>query len=142
MNRLVLSALRQTVSLADRAGVTASELRTAYGQNRDPIRPVPLSLFVHLVNTAGPDVAAAPVAADRIARRLARSAAYERRAYYALLERAGYAMDRDLGRSREAAMAREEELLTAVLANVPVVEVHAPFPVDPHRVAASIERWL
>ena len=37
---------------------------------------------------------------------------------------------------------REEAFLAELLANVCVLNVRAPFPTDPHRVAHAIARWL
>jgi hypothetical protein len=140
--RMILDTLQQAVTLADRAGLHTEDVRAAYRQGDDSLRSVPLDLFVHLVNTPASEVTAEAADPVRIAQRVARSDAYERRRYYALLERSAYATGAKVDESKRQAVDRETDVLTGAFVRATVVEVRAPFPVDPRRVAGSIERWL
>lgn len=136
-------ALGRAVSLADRAALTPSGLRAAYGQEDDPARLVPLRAVVLLSNHAAPAVAQRPAEPASTAARLAQSAAYERRIWHALEDRARYAAPRAGGASAAAEMmARERDLLQPWLAATQLVAVRAPFPVDPRRVVDVVLRAL
>jgi hypothetical protein len=74
------------------------------------------------------------------AARLARSAAYERRAYFDLLQRAGYLMPDRPATVVDRAVAADEAVLRAAFERVELVTVRAPFPTDPRRVADEILR--
>jgi hypothetical protein len=84
---------------------------------------------------------AEPADPDWAAARLARSAAYERRDFFAMLERRDYAFALG-GEWAQAAIAHERRLLQGVLGTARVLEVRAPFPTDPRPVAAAIARRL
>lgn len=143
VGRTLVAALRRAVALADRAPVSPSELRTAYGQDDDPMRALPLRAVVFLTTDAGEQVTVRAADPERIAGRLARSAAYERRPYFALVERALYALP-DVPRQDLAAatVEREERLFARVLEGARVLEARVPFPVDPRRVADAVEGRL
>jgi hypothetical protein len=123
------------------------ELRIWYAEGKarpGPLMPlVPVRAVVLLTTVPG----GAPTA-DRAdpawaARRLAHSAAYERRPYFGLVERARYAFpDRERADLPGAARGREETVLGAVLDRTTVVEARTPFPVDPRRVLDAVERAL
>ncbi|MCA1710224.1 MAG: hypothetical protein LC789_00730 [Actinobacteria bacterium] len=129
---------RRGIELGDRAELSASALRRAYGTVEDPARRRRLETLVLLVN--GPSVAVhvADEPLRRVAARLARSAAYERRTYHDLQERGAYA-GLARGGSRDRAVAEEAELLSGVLAaDVRVLQVTCPFPGDPRRVVDAL----
>ena len=139
-NRLlevVRAAVDRSVALAERASVRPSDLARAYQQGA-PVVGAPLGAVVLLTTVPGPEVTASLSDAGWGARRLARSAAYERRAFFDLHRRARYALPELDGELERAIEAREERRLQASLASVPVIEVRAPFPADPRRVAEAI----
>src|SRR5439155_774185 len=76
----------------DRAALEIDELRAVYGQTDDPARTAPIHLVVALRTVPGGDITLGPADPGEVAARLARSAAYERRHYFELLQRAGYVM--------------------------------------------------
>jgi len=135
--------LERGVALADRAGLTPTELRTAYGQTDDPARRVPLRALAVLVTATDDTIAVHDADAAWAAARLSRTAAYERREYFELHQRAAYAnAEPQAGGAREASILAEHELLSRLLDGARVLRVEAPFPVDPRRVAAAIEAAL
>jgi hypothetical protein len=84
------------------------------------------------------EVTVRPATAGWAAERLARTGAYERRTLYELDARVRYA-DATPGPSRLAAVRdHETELLRNLLDGVQVLEVMAPFPADPRRVADAL----
>jgi hypothetical protein len=143
LGQTLVAALRRALALGDRAPVSPSQLRTAYGQDDDPGRPLPLRAVVFLTTDAGDRLVVRPADARRTAGRLARSAAYERRPYFALVERAMFSLPeiprQDLA---TATIEREEGLLGGVLEGTQVLEAQAPFPIDPRRIADAVQRWL
>jgi hypothetical protein len=132
----------RAVALADRAALTPSQLRAAYRQDDDPARRVPLGTTAILTTVPDGEVVCEPADPARAAARLARSAAFERRELFAILERRRYAFLREVGDPREEAIAEETRLLERALANGRTFELWAPFPVDPRKVAAALSRWL
>lgn len=140
---LLADTAEHAVALADRAALSPSQLRGAYGQVDDPARRVPLACVALLVNVETDEVTAEQADHTWAAERLARSAAVERRAWFALQERARYAAPgRVAAEHVEAVVARERELLEPVLATTRVLLVRAPFPSDPGRAADAILRAL
>jgi len=143
IGRTLVAAVRRGLALGDRAPVSPSELRAAYGQDDDPARALPLGAVVFLTTDAGEQVSVRPADPERIAGRLARSAAYERRPYFALVERALYALPEVSRQDLAAAtIEREERLFAKVLGGAQVLEARVPFPVDPRRVADAVEGHL
>lgn len=134
----VADAARRVTELGDRAAFEVEELRAAYGQTDDPARVAPTRLFVALRTVPDGPIRVRDEARADIAARLARSAAFERRRYFELLQRAGYALPGRPASRHDDAIAADEAVLAAVLARVPVVSVEAPFPTDPRRVADAI----
>lgn len=140
---LLADAAGRAVELADRAALTPTQLRTAYGQQDDPARRVQLACVALLVNVDSHDVRVEPADPVWAAERLARSAAYERRPWFALHERARYAVPGAAGDEHpEAVVERERTLLEPVLAATRVLTVRAAFPADPRRAADAIARAL
>jgi hypothetical protein len=132
----------RAVSLGERAALSPSELRGVYGQDDDPGRRVPLRLLVLLTTVPDGPPSAAESDPARAAARLAASAAYERRAWFSLAERARYLGHEDALSGPEATVERERAILGDALANVAVVEARTPFPADPRRVVAELAPWL
>jgi hypothetical protein len=127
------------VALADRAALSPSEIAEAYGH--PPIRErVPVGLVAVLRTTPAGTVSVREADGARVAGRLATSAITERAAYHALRTRARYALGTEADPGEVAAL--EAARLGELLDGVPVVEVSAPFPTDPRRVAAALEPWL
>jgi hypothetical protein len=132
----------RAVALADRAALTPSQLHAVYGGGDDPGRRVPLGATAILTTVPGREVTCEPADPAWAAARLARSAAYERRELFALLERRRFAFP-DAGSSPLAeAVASETRLLERALAAGSLFELRAPFPVDPRKAAAALARWL
>jgi hypothetical protein len=139
---LAVDALDRLVALGDRAALRPSEVRAAYGHDATGGWEAPLRAVALLTTSSDARVHAGPADPGWAAQRLAWSAAFERRAYFELEGRLRFAFP---GRSivpLAAAVERERELLEDALAEVPVVDVRAPFPVDPRRVADAIGRAL
>jgi hypothetical protein len=137
------SAAERALRLADRAALSPAQLRSAYGQEDDPARRVPVGAVVLLTTIPEGAPSAEPADPGWAAVRLARAAAYERRHFLALLERRDYALSLgDGGQRAQTGIAQERQLLQRVLETVPVLEVRAPFPTDPCTVAAAITRSL
>jgi hypothetical protein len=131
----------RAVALADRAALTPTELRAAYDQDDDPGRRSPLAVTAILTTVPGSEVVCEPADPAWAAARLARSAAYERRELFGVLERRRYAFPGS-GGELEQAVDEEAGLLERALAKGRTVEVRAPFPVDPRRVADALGCWL
>jgi hypothetical protein len=129
---------RRVTAIGDRAAFEVAELRAAYGQTDDPERRAPVHLLVALRTVPGGDVVVRPADPAEVAARLARSAAYERRHYFELLQRAGYALPGRLAALQEHAIAADEALLSAAFQHIRVITVDSPFPTDPRRVADAI----
>jgi hypothetical protein len=134
--------LKQALDQTSRAALTPSELRAAYGQQDDPTRRLPLGLLVLLTTAPTREVSVRRVSAEWAAARLARAAAYERRDFFALLQRRAYAEPLVESDPVAEAIAAERRLLEPVLASVPAIEVRTAFPSDPRAAAAAVSRWL
>jgi hypothetical protein len=132
----------QAISLADRAGLTPSDMRSIYGGEADPTAPVALRAVAVLVNVPGTRVRADEADPGWAATRLARSAAYERRPYFALQERRGFAFEQEKLITPEAVIESEADLLHRILGTTRLLRVEAPFPTDPRPVAGAIEAML
>ena len=140
---LAADTASHVVGLADRAALSPSELRAAYEQTDDPARHVPMRWIVLLSTIEGDGITVEDAEPDWAAARLAQSAAYERRPWFALQERARYAApDRGAAAGAEAIIERERELLLRALSATRLLSVRAPFPVDPRRVADALQPHL
>lgn len=139
VTRLATGMVARAVELGDRAGLSPTELRQAYGQTGDPARRVKLDTVVLLLTGPTDKVVVEEATPGWAARRLARTAAYERRSYFDLHERGAYAGLPDRAGARDKAIAEEERLLSAVMAGASrVLRVTCPFPGDPRRVADAL----
>jgi hypothetical protein len=83
-------------------------------------------------------VSVRPVEAAWAARRLALSAAYERRALYELDARTRYAIGAHAPSPLLDVPAQEAELVRGVLEGVQLLEVRASFPSDPRKIADAL----
>jgi hypothetical protein len=127
---------------ADRVALAPSELRAAYGQTDDPGRRVPLLATAVLTTVTSSEPTCEPADPAWAAAKLARTAAYERRELFELALRRGYAFPLEATDGLRATVERETALLERALARGRVLEVRAPFPVDPTRVAGALLRAL
>jgi hypothetical protein len=142
VTRLATGMLVRAVELGDRAALSPTEIRQVYGQADDPARRVRLTTVVLLLTGPTDRVLVEEVPSGDAARRLARTAAYERRAYYDLQERGVYAGLPGRAGARDAAIAAEERLLTAALDQADrVLRVTCPFPCDPRRVVEALASY-
>jgi hypothetical protein len=132
----------RVVAVADRVALAPSELRAAYGQTDDPGRRVPLLATAVLTTVASSEPTCEPADPAWAAAKLARTAAYERRELFELALRRGYAFPLEAADGLRATVERETALLERALARGRVLEVRAPFPVDPTRVADALLRAL
>jgi hypothetical protein len=139
---LLLSAAEaadRAVGLVDRAALTQSQIRQAYGQTDDPVRRVPLGGVVLLSSIPEDDVSIEAARPEWAADRLALSGAYERHDWYLLQDRLRYAdPSAVVGAARQRAVDAERGILARALDEVPLLSVRAPFPVDPRRVADAV----
>lgn len=132
------SQLDRAFTLASRLSLRQTEVGAIYGSPDDPRRTPPLKTLAMLTTVSTNEVTVRPAKAGWAAERLALSGAYERRTLYELDARVRYA-DANPGPSRLAAVRdRETELLRNLLEGVQVLEVMAPFPTDPRRVADAL----
>ena len=136
---LATNTILHAVELGDRAGLSPTDLRRAYGQAGDPARRSKLETVVVLVTGPTEQVLVEDVTPEWAARRLARTAAYERRNYYNLQERGAYAGLPNRAGARDVMVAEEEPLLSRAFAGAArVVRVTCPFPGDPRRVVDAL----
>jgi hypothetical protein len=139
---LTADALDRIVALAERAAVSPTALSAIYGDPR-PTKPATLDALVLLATFPGLPPSAALADPAWAARRLARSATYERRHYLDLHRRARYTQGEPRTSDVEAEIeAREERHLQRVLQNVRVIEARAPFPCDPRRIVNAVRPLL
>lgn len=137
------AAAAELATLAQRAALSPSQLSAAYGQ-QPPRGREPLNTLIVLTTTVEGPSHAEPRDPAWAARRLARSASYERRDYLTLAERARYIHDQDDSGTDIARLIeeREERHLAAVLSSARVIEVRAPFPTDPRRIVDAARPLL
>lgn len=132
------SQLDRAFTLASRLSLRQTEVGAIYGSARDPGRTPPLRTLAMLTTVSTNEVTVRPATAGWAAERLARTGAYERRTLYELDARVRYA-DANAGPSRLAAVRdRETERLRNLLNGVQILEIMAPFPTDPRRVADAL----
>lgn len=136
VGQLAADVARRSVALADRAGLRPSQIRQIYGDRADPARRLPVGLVAVLRTSPADAVSVDAGDPERLSTRLAVSAVAERSSYLDLQRRAAYAEARrfDVASVQE----RDREAIHALLASTRTVEVTAPFPADPRRVAVAI----
>lgn len=140
IGELVVSATTRAVQLADRAALRPSEVGAAYGQSPPPPITAPVDTVALLTTVPDGKVVVRTADATWAARRLARSAAYERRHFFDLYQRSRFALVAREDTFSADVERREEAFLATLLGEVQVLDVHAPFPADPRRVADAILR--
>lgn len=141
MGTALESQLDRVFTLASRLSLRQTEVGAVYGSSRDPGRTPPLKTLAMLTTVATDEVTVRPAEAGWVAERLARTAAYERRSLYELDARLRYA-DPDPGPSALAEVRDiEAQRLRSILDGVQLLEVNAPFPTDPRRVADALAKW-
>jgi hypothetical protein len=132
------SGLNRAFTLASRLSLRQTEVASVYGSPRDPLRTPRLSTLVMLTTVATQEITVRPADPRWAAERLAMTGAYERRTLYELDARARYADARRGSSSLATVRERETERLRGLLDGVRVLEVMAPFPTDPRRVADAL----
>ncbi|SFP12938.1 hypothetical protein SAMN05660464_2147 [Geodermatophilus dictyosporus] len=132
----------RAVGLVDRAALSTSEIRAAYGQTDDPTRRLELGTLVLLTTVPGSSVSVETGAPGWAARRLALTAAYERHDWHMLQDRLRYADPWLVGDGRGRTVDAECRILERALAGARVLHVRAPFPVDPRRVVSALREAL
>jgi hypothetical protein len=130
------------IGLADRAALTQEQIRTIYGQADDPTRRVPLGTLALLTTVPHEEVTVEVGRAAWAAERLAVTGAYERHDWYMIRDRWAYARPGLAQDDRIRAMAYERQILERALSGARVLNVQAPFPVDPRRVADAIREAM
>lgn len=135
------SQLERVLTLTGRLSLRQTEVAAVYGSSEDPTATPPLATLAMLTTVPGEEVTVREAEVGWTARRLAQSAAYERRSLYELDARVRYGTAQP-GPSPLAGVAgREADLLRNLLAGVRLLEVKAPFPTDPRKVADALARW-
>lgn len=130
----------RVTAVADRVSISSAEVRAIYGGSLEEMcKPVPLATVV-LLSTVPNGGGVDPVDASIVARRLARAAAFERRAYFSVGERVAYAAHPFRRSSAVEVAGLEESLLGRVLRDAIVLEGRTVFPADPRRLADAIRR--
>ena len=139
---LAADALDRVVALAERAAISPTALSATYG-DPPPVEPATLDAVVLLTTSPGALPSAEVADPGWAARRLARSATYERRRYLDLNRRVRYAQGEPRVTDVEAEIEdREEHHLHDVLQRVRVIEARAPFPCDPRRIVHAVRPLL
>ena len=140
---MIADLARRTGELGDRAAFEVDELRAAFADGSDVTRRVPTQAVCLLITTPdGSSPRVEPMEAAVAAERLARTAGYERRAYFALRQRAAYVLPDEPVTIADRAIEADAAILRQALRDVPVLAVHSPFPTDPGSVADAILRAL
>lgn len=135
------SQLDRAFTLASRLSLRQTEVAAIYGSPQDPGRTPPLKTLAMLTTVSTHEVTVRPAEVGWVAERLAQSGAYERRPLYELDARVRYG-DAHPGPSALAGVrGRETERLRHLLDGVQVLEVRAPFPTDPRRVAGALAQY-
>ncbi len=141
LGEVLVPAVRRGGGLAARVPLAHDVLVDAYGGAATS----PFRVAVSLVRTPVGAPAAREVDGVGFARRLASSAAYERGAYWSLARR----RDHLVGSGSMSAQEAEHEIVLAetgrlerALSDARVLEVRAPFGIDPRRVADVVLPWL
>jgi hypothetical protein len=138
---IVESQLDRALTLAGRVSLREAEVADIYGSARDARRTPPLVTLAMLTTVSGDEVSVRPAEPGRTAARLTQSAAYERRTLYELDARVRYARAERGPSPLLRVPDLEAELLRNVLDGVQLLEVKAPFPTDPRRVADALAHW-
>lgn len=140
---MVADLARRAGALGDRAAFEVEELRAAFSDTSDPMRRVPTRAVCMLINSPdGSQPHVEPMDPAVAAERLSRTAGFERRAYFALRQRAAFALSGQPTTITDRAVEADAAFLRTALADLPILGVQAPFPTDPRTVAEAILRFL
>jgi hypothetical protein len=140
MAAIVQSQLERALTLAGRASLRQTEVAAVYGSSYQRDRTPPLGTLAMLRTASDGAVSVRRADLEWTARRLVRSAAYERRALYELDARVRYASAQSGPSPLVGVPDLEVDVLRRVLERVQLLEVNAPFPTDPRRVADALAR--
>ena len=135
------SQLERVLTLTGRLSLRQSEVAAIYGSAQDPTATPPLVTLAMLTTVPGEEVTVREAEVGWTAQRLAQSAAYERRSLYELDARVRYAFAQPGPSPLLGVASREADLLRNSLAGVRLLEVEAPFPTDPRKVADALAQW-
>lgn len=141
LGAVVESQLERALTLAGRLSLRQTEVAAVYGSSHDPALTPPLMTLAMLTTVSGDKVSIRPAELGWTAERLTQSSAYERRTLYELDARVRYASAQPGPSPLLAVRDLEAELLRGVLAGVQLLEVKAPFPTDPRKVADALAKW-
>jgi hypothetical protein len=141
LGAVVQSQLDRALTLASRVALRPTEVAAVYGSSQDPARTPPLMTLAMLTTQSRDEVSVRPAEPGWTAERLAKSSAYERRTLYELDARVRYASAEPGPSPLLAVPDLEAELLRGVLDGVRLLEVKAPFPTDPRKVADALAKW-
>ena len=133
--------LERVLMLTGRLSLRQTEVAAIYGSPRDPTATPRLVTLAMLTTVPGEEVTVREAEVGWTAQRLAQSAAYERRSLYELDARVRYATAHPDPSPLVSVAGREADLLRTVLAGVRLLEVRAPFPTDPRKVADALAQW-
>ena len=136
------SQLERVLTLTGRLSLRQTEVAAIYGSAQDPTATPPLVTLAMLTTVPGEEVTVREAEVGWTAQRLAQSAAYERRSLYELDARVRYAFAQPGPSPLLGVAGREAELLRNSLAGVRLLEVEAPFPTDPRKVADALAQWF
>jgi hypothetical protein len=137
----VESQLDRVLTLTSRVSLRQTEVSAVYGSSDGPPATPPLVTLAVLTTVPGDEVSICPAEVGWTAERLVQSAAYERRSLYELDARARYASAQPGPSPLLGVAGREADLLRNLLAGVRLLEVKAPFPTDPRKVADALAQW-
>lgn len=135
---VVESQLDRAFTLTSRVSLRQSEVASVYGSACDPHRTPPLATLAMLTTVPGDEVTIRRAELEWVVERLIRSAAYERRTLYELDARARYSVAAPGPSPLLGVPDLEGQLLRRSLKGVRLLEVRAPFPTDPRRVADAL----
>jgi hypothetical protein len=136
---LVADVVERAAALGQRVAFEVDEIDAAYGRRSARNARVPIRLLAMLASAPpGAGVTVEEADPGRVAARLARAAAFERRAYFELLQRGAYAVPEWPATFVDRAVALDEGAMARALEGVRTVIVRAPFPTDPRPVADAI----
>lgn len=137
--RAAAGASDRATAVADRVSMSSVEVRRIYGGDApDMCEPVPLSTIVLLTTVPDGRGQIDSIEPAVVSRRLARSAAFERRAYFSVGERVASAAGTAGMSGAVESAALEESLLGPIIAGVRLLEARTDFPADPRRVADAV----
>jgi hypothetical protein len=134
----VESQLDRVLTLTSRVSLRQTEVAAVYGSSADSTATPRLVTLAMLTTVPGDEVSIRPAEVGWTAERLVQSAAYERRSLYELDARVRFASAQPGPSPLHRVAGLEADLLRHLLASVRLLEVRAPFPTDPRKVADAL----